>query len=110
MNTHVHEDRLTRISDSSHAGTELIGKPTGATNRFCMGIASYFLETYGEPGVHDIQECFYVVEGTGVAKLGDEEFDIRPGSAFLAQKGVPHSIKKNPGSVPVKLVWAHGAL
>ena len=38
------------------------------------------------------------------------EFEIRPGSAFIAYKGVPHLIKRDPGSVPVKVIWCHGAL
>ena len=110
MITHVHEEDFTRISDSTHAGTQLIGKDQGATGGFCFGISSYFVDTFGEPGVHDDQEGFYVVEGTGVAKLGDEEFDIRPGSAFLVRIGVPHTIKRNPDSVPVKVLWFHGTV
>ena len=108
MSIHVHEDNVARIKDKNHAGAELIGEQNGAINGYSLGIAVYYLETYTEPGVHDDQEGFYVVEGTGKARVGDEEFDIRPGSAFIAWKGVPHSIKKDPGSVPVKVVWSHG--
>ncbi len=68
----------------------------------------YFMDTYNEPGIHDDQEGFYVVEGSGQARVGDDEFDIRPGSAFIAAKGVPHSIKRNPDSGPIKVVWSHG--
>jgi mannose-6-phosphate isomerase-like protein (cupin superfamily) len=110
MSIHVHEDDLTMIHGGGHAGAELIGEAHGATNGYCLGIAFYSLETYNVPGIHDDQEGFYVLEGTGRARVGDEEFDIRPGSAFIAQKGVPHSIKKDPGSVPVKVLWSHGAV
>ena len=108
MSIRVHEDDITKIDENGHAGAELIGADNGATNGFSLGVAVYYLETYVEPGVHDDQEGFYVVEGTGRARIGDEEFDIRPGSAFIAQKGVTHAMKKNPGSVPVKVVYGHG--
>ena len=110
MNTHVHEDLATREGDDNAVGAELIGKNNGALNGFCLGIAVYYTDQYGEPGVHDDQEGFYVLEGTGKVKMGNEEFEVWPGSAFLARKGVPHTIKRNPGSVPVKVVWSHGAV
>lgn len=108
MNIYIHEDDVTKIDENYHAGAELIGQQNGAVNGYSLGIAIYYLETYTEPGVHDDQEGFYVVEGSGQARVGDEEFDIRPGSAFIAAKGVPHSIKRNPDSGPVKVIWSHG--
>jgi mannose-6-phosphate isomerase-like protein (cupin superfamily) len=108
MSIHVHEDNVAKIEDNNHAGAELIGEQNGAVNGYSLGIAIYYLETYTTPGIHDDQEGFYVVEGSGKAKVGDEEFDIHPGSAFIAQKGAPHSIKRNPDSGPVKVVWSHG--
>jgi len=110
MSIYVHEDDIIKTDESGHAGGVLIGQDNGATRGFCLGVSSYYLETYTEPGVHDDQEGFYVLEGTGKAKVGDEEFEIRPGSAFIAQKGVPHSIKKDSGSMPVKVLWTHGAV
>jgi len=108
MAIHNHEDQVEPISDTHHSGAELIGPEHGAVNGYSIGFAIYFRDTYNEPGIHDDQEGFYVVEGTGRARVGDEEFDIRPGSAFIAGKGVPHSIKRNPDSGPVKVIWSHG--
>ena len=110
MGSHTHEDDFVKIHENGHAGAELIGSDNGATNGFCLGVSAYYLETYGEPGVHDDQEGFYVLEGTGTAKVGNEEFEIAPGSAFIALQGVPHSIKRNSGSAPIKVVWTHGAV
>ncbi len=107
MPIHVQENEVF----AKHAGGgPLIGPEQGATNGFCIGIAFYDQEVYGTPGVHDDQEGFYVLAGEGVAKVGNEEFEIRPGTAYIAQKGVPHSVKKRPGSKPVKLLWTHGAV
>ena len=108
MTIHNHEDQVQQTSDTHHSGAELIGPPQGAVNGYSIGIAIYFRDTYNEPGIHDDQEGFYVVEGTGQARVGDEEFDIRPGSAFMVAPGVLHSIKRDPASGPVKLVWSHG--
>jgi len=46
----------------------------------------------------------------GAAKVGAQEFEVRPGTAFIAQKGVPHQVKKAPGSKAVKVLWSHGAV
>ena len=108
MTIHNHEDQVTQTRDTHLSGAELIGPEHGAVNGYSLGIAIYFMDTYNEPGIHDDQEGFYVVEGSGQARVGDDEFDIRPGSAFIAAKGVPHSIKRNPDSGPIKVVWSHG--
>jgi len=103
---HVHEDE---VLAKSPAGGTLIGKEHGATKGYCIGVAFYDKETYNPPGIHEDQEGFYILEGRGTAKVGDQEFEVRPGTAFIAQKGVPHQVKKAPGSKPVKVLWSHGA-
>ena len=108
MNVHVHEENFTLSGSSRQEGAELIGAANGATNGFCLGIELYYAEEFGEPGIHDDQEGFYILEGTGKAKIGDQVFDIRPGSALIAPRGVPHCIIKDPGSGPLKAVWCHG--
>jgi len=45
-----------------------------------------------------------------MAKVGGEEFEISPGSAFIALADVPHSVRKFPGAKLVKLVWCHGTV
>ncbi len=93
-----------------HTSGVLIDHTHGATNGFCMGISYYTGDAYGQPGVHADQEGFYVLEGTGTAKVGDAEFRIGPGSSFLAYAGVPHTMKRDPDSTPIAVLWSHGAL
>ena len=107
MPIHVNEAEALK---GKPAGGLLIGPDHGATCGYCLGIATYDKEDYGTPGVHEDQEGFYVISGRGMAKVGDEEFPLRPGTAFIAQKGVPHQVKKAPGAKPVKLLWSHGAV
>ena len=107
---HRHEDDLPLDpSGKRHAG-KLVDESHGAVQGFCIGITYYDQESYGPPGVHEDQEGFYVLEGTGTARVGDQEFRVRPGLGFLAAKGVPHSLKKDPGTAHVKVLWCHGAV
>ena len=94
----------------SHTGRTLIDASHGALKGFCMGVSFYEGTDYGKPGVHTDQEGFYVLEGTGTAKVGESEFRISPGSSFLACPGVPHTIKSDSPDSPVKVLWAHGAI
>jgi mannose-6-phosphate isomerase-like protein (cupin superfamily) len=88
----------------------LIGTAQGAVKGYCLGLTICTSETYASTGIHDDQEGFYVIEGHGMARMGDVEFEIRPGTAFLAKAGMPHSVRKFPDSVPLKLLWSHGAV
>ncbi len=38
-------------------------------------------------------KLYYVLEGSGVAKIGDEEQAVTAGDAAFAPSGVPHSMK-----------------
>lgn len=106
----IHEDEVSAIQGDGLVYKNLITNSQGAINKFMLGVTEYIAEEYQTTGIHEIQEGFYVVQGEGTAKIGEEEFPIWPGSSFTAAEGVPHSVKKSPGSVPVKLVWIHGAM
>jgi len=108
MRVHVHESEV--LGPRPEGGKKIIGEGQGCLAGFCMGISWYTDEAYGKPGIHEDQEGFYILEGEGFAKVGEEEFAIRPGSFFVALKGVPHSIRVARGEGPVKVLWAHGAV
>ena len=106
---YTHEETL-EVDGRGHRAGLLIGDAQGAECGFCMGISYYDGEEYLAPGVHDDQEGFYVLEGTGTADVGGTEFRIRKGSSFLAGKGVPHRIRRDHTSGPIKVLWTHGAV
>lgn len=90
-----------------HIGYGLLNASNGCCEGSSTGISIFFCEEYSEPKAHDYQEGFYVVEGTGWAKVGDSEFRIEPDMSYLAPKGVYHCVKKDKNSCDIKLFWFH---
>ena len=77
----------------------------------CRAGVTYYQNTeYKKPGIHDDQEGFIVLKGSGMALIGDEEFAIEEGTAFIAPKGTPHTIKSNSNDEPVLVFWFHSAV
>ncbi|MCR5402243.1 MAG: cupin domain-containing protein [Butyrivibrio sp.] len=77
----------------------------------CKAGFTYYEDTeYGKGGVHDDQEGFLVLEGTGKALFGEQEFDVYPGLTMIAPAGIRHTIKRNEDSEPVKVFWFHSAV
>jgi mannose-6-phosphate isomerase-like protein (cupin superfamily) len=109
MRIHIHESDLKKDVAGRPAGV-LINRDNGAVKGFCLGISYYDKTEYGEPGIHDDQEGFYILAGAGTARVGDEEFPVEPGSSFIAARDVPHMMKRNNTSEPLKVLWMHGAV
>ena len=51
-----------------------------------------------------------VLEGTGFAKVGDEEFPVAPGTAFIAPAHTVHTIRRDESCGHVAVFWFHSAL
>lgn len=103
------ESELAKDAAGRPAG-KLIDAACGATKGFCIGVSYNDQTEFPAPGVHDDQEAIYVLEGFGTAFVGGQEFAVRPGTAFFVAPGVPHMIRRDPASGPVKALWAHGAI
>ncbi len=88
----------------------VLGETHGCVNGFSVGITLYTEPNYLTPGVHDDQEGFVVLEGTGWAKVGDEEFRLEPEVCFVAPAGRPHAIKRDANVPHLKVCWFHGAI
>ena len=77
----------------------------------CKAGFTFYEDTeYGKGGVHDDQEGFLVMEGTGKALFGEQEFGVYPGLTMIAPAGTRHTIKRNIDSEPVKVFWFHSAV
>ncbi|HEX7712609.1 MAG TPA: cupin domain-containing protein [Bacillota bacterium] len=88
----------------------LLSDKQGSVKGCCSGLNLLLNEEYNTPGVHEDQEGFFVIEGTGWAKFGDEEFRLEPDMAMLAPAGVAHCMKKDPGAKVLKVLWFHAAI
>jgi mannose-6-phosphate isomerase-like protein (cupin superfamily) len=93
------EDPCRRVQRLVHAST------VGAKAGFALGIVEYTAHEFGEPDLHTDQEVLYVLDGHGLARLGQDEYDLAPGDCLYIPAGMSHSIAKR-GSVPIRLVFA----
>lgn len=90
-----------------HGSFKVLSEEQGCTNGCCAGISFYPDTEYNEAGVHDDQEGFLVLAGSGSAKIGDEEFKVEKDMVFVAPKGVPHQLKADCSAEPLKVFWFH---
>lgn len=103
------EDALKRKAPGK-ASIPLLTEDNGCLAGCRSGITVNSNTEYGKFGVHEDQEGFYVLEGEGYAHIGDEEFEIFPGTSFIALPGVEHGVKTKDENKPVKVFWFHSAL
>lgn len=54
----------------------------------------------------DEEELYYVIEGTGLWKIGKREFVGKPGTAFYVPPNTEHSMT-NDGSENLKIILLH---
>jgi mannose-6-phosphate isomerase-like protein (cupin superfamily) len=106
----INEKEIYYSQNDTHKGGELIGVLNGAKNGFSLGISEYFAEEFGNFGIHDDQEGFYVLEGSGSVLVGNEEFSIKKGDSFLVPANTKHMLKKDKNSETLKVLWSHGAI
>lgn len=110
MKYYVYEDEIALKHGAGHESAKLLDERHGAVNQYAIGISFYSATEYGTPGLHTYQEGFYVVEGWGHAKIHNEEFAIKPGTAFIAPEGAEHTLRRAADSPPIKVVWTHAAV
>lgn len=110
MNYFVNKKDVDGTPMEGHVSFRLLDDSHGCVKGFCSGITTYTTSDYPTPGVHDDQEGFVVMEGTGWAKVGGQEYRLEPEVCFVAPAGIEHSIKKDPDSEHIKVCWFHGAI
>lgn len=59
--------------------------------------------------VHDDQEGFLVLEGTGKFYADGKVIDVGPDMSLLISAGVKHCFKKDPDSADLKIFYFHAA-
>lgn len=97
------------LQAAGHRVYKLLGEANGCVAGCRTGISVYDTSDYAPPGVHPHQEGFFVLEGTGLAKVGDDEFRIEPEMSFLVPAGTQHCIRRDRESGPLRVFWFHAA-
>lgn len=92
-----------------HDYLELLNKSFGCVSGCRAGLLLYRQTEFIQGGVHEDQEGFYVLEGRGYAKVGNEEFPIEEGSCFIAPAGMHHYICRALDCPYIKLFFFHAA-
>ena len=110
MSHFVNKSDVQGVPMPGHISYPLLNESHGCVAGFKSGITVYTATEYPSTGVHDDQEGFVVMEGTGWAKVGNEEHRLEPDMCFIAPAGVAHSIKRDPSSRNLKVCWFHGSI
>lgn len=109
VKTSLHNS-IQEVSGQEMGPGRLLGPENGCVDSCCAGVALYPHMDYVQKGCHDDQEGFFVLEGTGFAKVGDEEFPVAPGTSFIAPAGTWHSLRRNEDCPYVAVFWFHSAV
>lgn len=88
----------------------LVNEKNGCASGCKTGVSCHIKTEYPDSQKHEDQEGFFVLEGTGWAKVGDQEFELEPEMAFIVPAGVEHTFKKDRGSEFLKVFWFHAKI
>lgn len=87
----------------------LVNEKNGCVAGCKTGISCHIKKDYPKSQTHEDQEGFFVLEGTGWAKVGEQEFKLEPEMSFIVPAGVEHTIKSDEDSESVRVFWFHAA-
>lgn len=92
-----------------HTVSFLLNEWWGTTNGFNSIVVNYTAKEFIITGTHSNQEMFYLIEGYGWARVGEEVFPVYPGACWLVPPETIHGIKCAETSEGVKAFVVHGA-
>jgi mannose-6-phosphate isomerase-like protein (cupin superfamily) len=98
------ESEMTRMKDICGEAIDLINSET--TSARGLSIATIYVEPGKRSTRHfhkRMEEIYYFIEGTGRVSIGDDVYDVGPGSACYIPINMLHQIE-NIGSSTLKLV------
>jgi mannose-6-phosphate isomerase-like protein (cupin superfamily) len=110
MKIFINEKNVTPVRYKDYSFKEMLGEKNGCLAGCRTGVLIYTQEGYRQSGVHDDQEGFFVLSGSGSAMVGDKEFSLEPGVCFIVLPGTNHSIKKDTSCSCIKLFFFHAAV
>lgn len=107
MTYYINRKNVSAEEGVGHKVYRLLDEKNGCAAGCFTGVSMYDMTEYSEPGKHEDQEGFYVIEGTGWARVGDQEFRIEPEGSFMVPAQTAHTLKRDRDSDPLKVFWFH---
>ena len=106
----IHEAEAPSTQFPDYVFRPLLGPECGTLNGCTCGILEYTQTEYNQGGIHEDQEVFYVLEGSGAALVGEVEFPLRPGCCFHVPPRHYHAIKRDSDCPSIRLFFFHAAI
>ena len=89
--------------EEGRRSVKFLTEANGCINGCCSGVTICSETEFNpEPGFHDDQEGFFVLEGNGFVRLA--------GDSFIALPGVRHTMKTVDSEKPLKVFWFHSGI
>jgi mannose-6-phosphate isomerase-like protein (cupin superfamily) len=107
MSFHARLDPAFSVPGNGATGYPIFTNDNAPVPGLVSGVGIFHLDEFPPAAVHDDHEGFYVINGSGRARVGDEEFAIAAGSSFVAPAGVLHAIRKDRECGELRIFWFH---
>ena len=88
----------------------LLDELNGCVSGCRCGVTVCRRTEFGKGGAHEDQEGFFVLSGRGMARVGNTEFGVHEGVAFIVPAGVSHTLCSASAEEPLKVLWFHSAV
>lgn len=105
----IRPSQLEGYSPANHHGTtnvRLVGPANGARH---MEVVLGDIEAGGSALAHahpGLEQAAYVLEGTAIAGIDGQEFEVRPGDLMFFPEGVFHSIRVTSDRIKLLVIYS----
>lgn len=110
MQIFIDQTDISPVKFDEYEYTPLLNEENGCQAGCRAGLLMYTQLEYIQGGVHEDQEGFYVLEGTGKAIVAKNEFLLSPGICFIVPPRHYHAIKRDAECDFIKLFFFHAAV
>ena len=71
----------------------LIDEETSGAQHFSLLVNEIAPGYKGKEHSHNVEHCWYILQGKGTISMGGKAYSIKPGDAVFAPIGMPHSVE-----------------
>ena len=81
----------------------LIDEEISGAKHFSLLVNEIIPGSKSREHAHEVEQCWYILNGEGIVHIGDSEYLIKPGNAVFAPIGMRHSVECT-GDKPLRYV------